>query len=89
MKFTIRKEESGLCSSCSFSHITVDARDTQSTICNFSRPRAINVPVVSCTEYEQKGKMSEYEAMKIGWVLELRKDRTIGFRQPKKDSDGD
>ena len=49
--------------------------------------REVPFPVAECNDFEQEGRMTEYDAKQIGWVLEINKEsrEIIGFRPPKKE----
>lgn len=70
---------SGLCERCEHGQVMRSDYGHEETWCFNTHPaRTLTFPVSSCTGYEQKGRMSEYDAKKIGWVLE-RKIKVTGF----------
>jgi hypothetical protein len=89
MNFSMVERGKSLCRSCRNSLITKDSRGVETVACSEFHPAIFMRPdVSSCNRYVQVGKLTDWEAQKIGWVLEVGKDRQyIGFRPPKKDED--
>lgn len=90
MKFNIRGERGrNLCLSCVEAHITTDVRGDREIFCRAVRyAQHIRVPVVVCSGYQEIGKMQKHEAAQLGWVLEVKKGKIVGFRPPtQKDKD--
>ena len=80
----------GLCKQCSSSHIRTDFQNVTAVWCSIgSNLIPIEKAVIECSGYEEKGTMTEWEAKQIGWVLELKGDRVIGFKAPKKNNNND
>ncbi len=88
MSFHIIDPPKTLCQSCDNGQV-VDFNDgTRKTWCHHGMDtRSVDRPVLNCSVYEQKGKMSEHQAHKIGWVLEGRKTAGFKWTPPKKDED--
>ena len=86
MSFTIKDQPKGLCHGCRKSHITKDDRGESLTTCiaNSSQPRVIRRPIVECDRHEEMGTISNWEAEKIAWILEVKKGQVIGFKPPEK-----
>lgn len=78
-----------LCQSCDSGQIIEYADGTWMVVCHAMYPdrRLPLKPVVDCSSYEQKGRISRHDAEKIGWVLEMKKGGRPGFVPPKKKED--
>jgi hypothetical protein len=84
MKVQIRDDRWTLCQSCKESQIIVDHMGRSRVICHEGmQPREMRMPVARCSRYSQEGRMADWEAEKIGWVLEVKKGVIIGFRKPE------
>lgn len=78
MNFKITEFPKTLCQSCVNGQVTDFHGGTRKVWCHHGMDvRLMERPVLECSIYEQKGKMTEHEAKKLGWVLEFR--RTAGF----------
>ena len=79
-----------LCDSCSYSQIVKGPQQgNEVVICKVGgyEPIRFSFPVVECSEYELKGALTEYTAEKIGWVLEVRGGKVMGFNPPIKNKE--
>ena len=79
-----------LCDTCLHSNIMKGPQQGQEVvICGAigTIPIRIDFPVVVCKDYEQIGQLTEWEAKRIGWVLEVKGGKVLGFKPPKKSSD--
>ena len=84
MKFSIAGKQDSLCKSCTQGQITKNSQDKTQTICHWGmRPYIVHPHITECSKYNRVGQMSQHEAEKIAWVLEIKGDK-IGFRPPKK-----
>ena len=80
----------GLCGTCRSVLRTVDNNGTERVLCMAARneeggPAVVNRPIVECSAYRGLHDMSEYEAERLGWILEVKKGRVIGFKPPPKE----
>lgn len=85
------RPEKRLCDSCDYSHIIKGPQQGQELVyCDKGSMDKLLLPfpVVECNEYSKKGEMSEYQAEKLGWVLEVSGGKALGFKPPKKEYDG-
>ena len=82
MKLSIRRRNETLCSSCS-QGMVVQGHGKKLVRCNVL-DALLTFPVLECSGYSPIGRMDEWEAGKIGWILEVRGGRVIGFKPPKK-----
>ena len=79
----------GLCGSCKDAHITVDEQGNEAAFC-CSMPHQlirVNRVITECSGYRGANHMSEWDAKQIGWVLEVKGERIIGFKAPSKMED--
>lgn len=77
-----------LCDTCRYSHILRGAQQGQEiVICSRIFDKDVYLPwkVVQCSSYMDKLAMSRGEADQIGWVIEVKDGRYVGFKPPKKD----
>jgi hypothetical protein len=85
------RSDKRLCDSCRFSIIIKGPQQYQERVyCSRIddwKGKPLPFPVVECSDYCAKGGMTEYEAKEIGWVLEVKGDKVIGFKRPKQDRD--
>jgi hypothetical protein len=87
MPFNIKmNNESGLCGTCRHAFITRgDGLSQHVIICERIHPAPeVRFIVRTCSDYQERNKPSEYDMEKIGWVLEVKGGKVIGFRPPKK-----
>ena len=85
MRLKIVEFPKTLCESCTEGQVTDFADGTRKVWCdNGMAPHLIDRPVQRCSGYSQKGKMTEYQAREIGWVLESRKSVGFQWTPPKK-----
>jgi hypothetical protein len=77
----------GLCGSCTYGWVRQDQRGEVVVKCTYASQTVETVvrPIVECNVYSQTGRMTDYEADKLGWVLEMRPGKKVGFAPPKKD----
>lgn len=87
MRFRMLETQRSLCSSCRESQIIKHNNGSEVTLCNNIgvHPFVVHRPVLQCNTYREMGKLTQYEAEKIGWVLETKGTAIIGFRPPKND----
>ena len=84
---TIKKprQHVGLCTNCDNAHVVTDRRGRDIVFCD---EMAYDTPIVGgiteCNRFEPYGFMTQYEAKQMGWVLENRPGKKIGFSPPKK-----
>ena len=80
----IKHQIKSLCESCKESQVLKFKSGREITICHYygTNPAQITEAVESCNCYTAQGKMTDYEAEKIGWVLETGKNK-VGFKPPK------
>ncbi len=78
MKFSIKEErrDTTLCESCKNSTI-INGR----SFCHQVQ-RYVEYPVTQCSGHETLNHMDKYTASQIGWVLEVKKGKPIGFVSP-------
>lgn len=90
MPFTIDDPtDSGLCGRCDHSQvIRGDRLKDHTVLCNWQHP-ALNITrlVRRCSLFEAKNSISKSEMEKIGWVLEVKGGKVIGFKPPKRGAD--
>lgn len=85
--FNLRFRESNLCRTCTYAHVITDHRDRTTTLCGrYKRAIQITAPVTQCSVYNAMNKMPEYEANRLGWVLEVKKGHVVGFKPPKQEA---
>ena len=88
MSVRVREEVTSLCDSCTRSRITVDRLSRRTVLCQvMGYPVRVEADIVRCNEHNPIGQMDEYDAKKIGWVLEVKGTRVVGFKPPKADKD--
>lgn len=77
----------GLCGTCKEAHITTDQNGRQTVYCNANSGHLLQIirPVAECNQHRDLNYMSEWEASRVGWVLEVKGQRVIGFKPPDKD----
>lgn len=82
-----------LCDTCRYSHILKGPQQGQEAVlCGLvpagavirTMAQVLPYPVVECNAYSAKGAMTAWEAKQIGWVLETKNGKVIGFTAPKK-----
>lgn len=80
---------SGLCGSCEYARIMrTKHTDQEQVLCEENHPSMlIRAPLADCSDYQAKGAMALHEMKAVGWVLETKGGKIIGFRPPKKDED--
>jgi hypothetical protein len=77
-----------LCGRCENGQVMRSEFGHEETWCFNSHPaRTIRFPVTSCNEYRREGEMTEYDAKQIGWVLEVKAGKVIGFKPPLRKGD--
>lgn len=78
----------GLCGTCAHAHIFTDTRERQTVLCRYYDGSLsafrVRAPLQECSKYERLGEMDQYAAEQIGWVLEVKNGRVVGFQPPKK-----
>lgn len=78
-----------LCDTCQHSVIVKGPQQGQEiVVCSFESLGRLPFPVVECSMYSMKGAMSEWDAKQIGWVLEVKAGKVVGFKPPKKEYQG-
>lgn len=80
----------GLCGTCREAHINVDDRGEQIVLCTapYNMGYLVRRPITSCNDFvERNTGMDKDEAHRIGWVLESKGGRLIGFVAPKPKSE--
>lgn len=90
MPFTIKsgKKNVGICSDCQRAQI-VTLHGGQDVVYCEALPYGDSKPLVGgvrdCSKYDKEGMMDQYDAEKIGWILEVnRSGRVMGFSPPSK-----
>lgn len=88
MSFTVRDtDDSGLCGRCE--HATVlrgDRLADHVILCNWFHPAlALQRLVRTCTVYQPLNTLDKHEMERIGWVLEVKGGRVVGFKPPKRE----
>jgi hypothetical protein len=84
MRFTMKPGSRGLCYSCEEAQVMTDPQGREVILCHVGmRSVRLPAPMKECSRYDPTGVLKQYEAEKIGWVLEMRKGQVIGFRPPK------
>jgi hypothetical protein len=93
LSFNIRGDKTRptkrICDTCCYSTIVRGSQQGQEVvICSELYPLrgVISWPVVECTSYLEKGSLTEQRAERIGWVLEVKAGKVVGFIPPKKKS---
>jgi hypothetical protein len=79
------RPEKRLCDSCRNSVIMKGGGQGQEVVyCHAVVPGAV-VPfkVVECSRYQDKNEMTKREIEMIGWVIEVKNGKVMGFKQPK------
>lgn len=79
------RSDTRLCDSCERSQIMKGCQQGQEIVWCHSLDKYLPFPISDCTSYSRKGEMSEYEAKEIGWVLESKAGKVVGFKPPKKE----
>lgn len=80
-----------LCDTCQNSTIIKGPQQGQEAVLCSSMPSLyghIPFPIVECSGYLAKGEMQEWEAKQIGWVLEVKAGKVMGFKPPTKSGTG-
>ena len=74
------KSGTSLCDTCNHCHKLEGARlgDTR-TLCGYSRDFFVTFPVLNCTQYEERGRMSLHKMYQEAWTLAQDKSGKIGF----------
>lgn len=86
MPFKIKYKSQGICRSCRSSQVMTDIKGREVTVCHNIHPsQQIPFPLLECNSFEEVGKMTQYEAEKVGWVLETKGTQIIGFKPPQQD----
>lgn len=90
MSFTIKegtRPTKRLCDTCTYSHIIKGPQQGQEEVYCSNRSSRIPLPfpVVECSYYSLKGSMDEYDVKQIGWILEVKAGKVLGFKPPSKD----
>lgn len=93
MSFNIKgdktKSDKRLCDSCTSSIIMEGPQQGQEKVycgrVNDFGTTEIKFPVVKCNRYTSMNEMSDWEAKQIGWVIEVKAGKFIGFKPPKKE----
>lgn len=78
-----------LCDSCRCAMIIKGSQQGQEVLwCSQLGLHGSIVPfrVVECNEYDSKTSMSKYEMEKIGWVMEVKNGKHLGFKPPQKEN---
>jgi len=87
MKLNIKNNlNAGLCGKCK--HSTIISSETEIKMIHCSEIGArnkIKFLVINCNGFEDRRFKDEYEFDDIGWVLEVKGKKIIGFKPPKKD----
>jgi hypothetical protein len=79
------KPDVRLCDTCRHSHITSDSKGGEHILCYHpGYPVQVYVKIVECNQYAGIRDMTDYEAQKIGWILEVRGKTIVGFKPPEK-----
>jgi hypothetical protein len=74
-----------LCVRCEHSMVLrTDGGDTQVYCTYYGDKTPVRAVVVQCSAYDPRGTMSRASMERIGWVLEIKDRKVIGFRQPKR-----
>lgn len=76
-----------LCDTCVHSRIIKGPQQYQEEVhCHEGgHPSRIIFPVVECNMYKRMGELDEWDAKQIGWVLEVKAGKVLGFKPPSKD----
>lgn len=77
----------GLCGTCQNAHITHDFDGKEVVMCHAIRAYTVTRPVAECSDHLSKNQMTDWEAKQIGWILESKNGRVIGFKAPSKKDD--
>lgn len=81
IRLRVRSEHQTLCVTCTHGQVTTIKNGKVINYCH-SIGQSIPGPVMECTGYEQDGKTS-YDYEKMGWVLEVKKGKMMGFISPQ------
>lgn len=76
-----------LCDSCERGFIAKGPQQGQEIVVCYAVQEGtrLRFPVVECSGYTPKGQMSDWTAKQIGWVLEVKAGKVLGFKPPKKE----
>lgn len=80
-----------LCDSCERGMIAKGPQQGQEIVICYAIGEGgtrVKFPVVECSGYTPNGQMSEYTAKSIGWVLEVKAGKVMGFKPPQKEYGG-
>lgn len=79
----------GLCGTCEHAHIVADDRGKQTVRCDvvYAGAVVINRPIAQCNMHAEKNVMDRRRAEEMGWVLEVKAGRVVGFKPPTKKHD--
>jgi hypothetical protein len=73
-----------LCQRCVNGQIITDRDGRAMVVCHgMYPPKEIHVVVATCTWFNEQNKMSKHDAEQIGWVLEVKGKKVMGFKPPK------
>lgn len=74
-----------LCDSCRYAQIVKGSQQGQEIVyCNDSgNEKIMPFKIVQCNSYVDKKGMTKHEAKDIGWVIEIKNGKYLGFKPPK------
>lgn len=78
-----------LCNNCIHAQIVKGPQQGQELVYCNGIQKYMAFPVVECNAHAPLGEMQEWEAKRIGWVLEVKAGKVIGFKPPKKEYNGE
>lgn len=90
MSFTVRdgtRPTKRLCDMCRYARILKGPQQGHERVLCTAGVDSVELtfPVVQCNTYCEIGAMSDWEAKQIGWVLEVKAGRVMGFKPPERE----
>lgn len=77
----------GICGTCMSAQIIVDDSGHETVFCHqfMDKPFSVPRPVLTCSRHISRTDMTLHEAKDLGWVLNVRGGRVIGFEPPTRE----
>jgi len=75
----------GLCGQCQNAIVRQDEGASEPVVtcmAYYGPSRDINKPVESCSSFEARGKNTLEEMKRVAWILEVKKGKPMGFKNP-------